>query len=140
MSAETNPETLKIAKGERYCSDCNTQVTQDAEACPSCKKALYVAGRPSWLASLLGYLWGGLMGGIALGIVKVIESIGGFNNKTLEMAVFGIVAIGAWNAKKGKLVARRDLAVWKPDTSSKFTLAQNTGSAAESTRDDGKAE
>ena len=54
------------------------------------------------------------MGGIALGIVKVAELIGGFNNRTLEMAVFGIVAVGAWNAKKSQLAAQRDLGVWKP--------------------------
>jgi hypothetical protein len=54
------------------------------------------------------------MGGIALGILKVVELIGGFNNRTLEMAVFGIVAVMAWNTKKSQLAARRDLGVWKP--------------------------
>jgi hypothetical protein len=106
-------QSSQDAKGERYCPGCSAQVSHDAEVCQSCRKTLFAPGRPSWLAGLLGYLWGGLIGGIALTIVNVVETLGGFHNRTLEMAVFGIVAVGAWNAKKAQLVLRRDLGVRK---------------------------
>lgn len=128
MSAETTPETAQPPEQERYCSECNTQVSLDAEACPTCQKTLYAAVRPSWQAGLLAYLWGGLMGGVALVIVKIVESIGGFHNRILEMVVFGIVAVGAWNSKKAQLVGRRDMAVWKPITSTS-NLAQKPAPA-----------
>jgi hypothetical protein len=139
MSTEAKSETSQNIQKERYCSKCDTKVDHDSEGCPSCKEALYGPGRPSWQAGLLGYCWGGLMGAITLTIVKVIEYFGGFNNKMLEMAVFGITAVGSWKSKKAQLMGRRDLAVWKLNTLSKSILFQNDGAITNIVQDEGKA-
>lgn len=97
----------------RYCPRCDAQVSHDAEACPSCQKALYEGGHPARLAGLFGWLWGALIAGIVFGVVKGVEVIAGFSDRTIEMAVFVIVFLGASHIIKSRLVARHDLGVWE---------------------------
>lgn len=115
MSTEIKPETPQV-EGKRYCPDCNTQVTHDAEICPSCKKALYASGRSSWQAELIGFLWGAIMMSIWIGIIVFI--FGPSESKTFytfEKIVGVSIFYLAWRAKAEELKARRDIAVWKSD-------------------------
>lgn len=95
---------------KRFCPDCENELADDTKICPSCEKTLFEIKRTPMYAALMGYLWGGLAGGIALGIVKVIEHLLGFNERMIEMIVFGVVAVSVWKVKKAQLLEPNDLA------------------------------
>jgi hypothetical protein len=101
---------MKNAIYKRSCPSCDTELSDDTQICSSCGKTLFETMHTPMKAGLIGYLWGGLAGGIALAVVKLIEYFFGFSERALEMIVFGLVAISAWKAKKDKLLKPKDLA------------------------------
>lgn len=104
----SNPEAM-----ERYCPFCFKPIS-DARWCPYCGEKLVSQRYRRWLAAILGYLYGGLMGGIALGLVKLVEFLLHFKSLWLEMIVFGGVAYTAWKNKQLQLSTPRDIAVSRP--------------------------
>ncbi|MFC1790849.1 hypothetical protein ACFL0I_00060 [Gemmatimonadota bacterium] len=98
---------------KRYCPSCDEEVTK-LSVCPSCGTSLYSESRPRWLASLLGYLYGGLIGGIALLMVYLVEALSSFEpTNGIKMMVFGAVAVGSWITMRDRLLVRKDLAVMR---------------------------
>jgi len=95
---------------KRFCPSCETELIDDAQICPSCEKTLFETKHTPMYAGLMGYLWGGFAGGIALAVVILIEHFLGFSERTLEMIVFGLVAVPAWKVKKAQLLKPNDLA------------------------------
>ena len=98
---------------ERHCPFCRRPVST-ADVCTHCRKQLVFEPRPRWQAGILSYLFGGLMGAIALFVVKVIELALGVQWRAVEMIVFGVVAVGSWTAKREQLSNRRDRAILLP--------------------------
>ena len=117
MSSKTNPAPPQVEKRERYCTACNSQVTPDAETCPSCKKVLFVDGWSPWSAGLIGYLWGFLLGILTCAIFATIGKFAGIGDSKafygFALITSGLVFFGAQSSKKAKLIARRDLSVWR---------------------------
>ena len=109
----------------RNCPKCRKQVDNDVEVCPYCQSALFETVSTSFFASIRSYFFGGLMGGIALGIVRGVEWIAGFNNQKLEMIVFGIVTISAWGASKARNSVKRDLCKCQEDVVNKHMEIYN---------------
>ena len=65
---------------------------------------------------MLGYLYGGLMGAVALILVKLAELVFHFTSRTLEMVVFGVVAYGTWTSMREHLTQHRDKGIFLPRT------------------------
>ena len=100
---------------ERHCPYCRKPASA-AQVCPHCRRRLVHEPRPGWQASLLGYLYGGLMGAVALILVKLAELVFHFTSRTLEMVVFGVVAYGTWTSMREHLTQHRDKGIFLPRT------------------------
>lgn len=106
--------SLPVEK-ERFCFSCDKPVG-DAKSCPNCQAELLSKPYSPAMASILGYLFGGLMGGIGLLIIIAIKAffLESDVDMTTRMLVFAIFALGGWKGMKAKLSTPRDLAVLKP--------------------------
>ena len=105
--------SLPVEK-DRFCFSCDKPVG-DAKACPHCRADLTSKPYSSAVASVLGYLFGGLMGGVGLLIVMLVEAIARYKvDMPIRMLVFAVLAIAAWKGMKTKLSTPRDLAILKP--------------------------
>jgi len=144
-SNEVNNVTMKDDQFEsadfiRICPECETQFSDADRNCPTCETPILIQGSPAWRAKLQSYFWGGLAGGASLAVVKIIESLLGFQERVLEMVVFGVSAVSVWKIKKSQLMMNRDLAVRKakPAPGRKSTPTVKTVEVSESVIDDEK--
>ncbi len=68
-----------------------------------------------FMANFIGILLGGLLGSIALLIVRIIEKAGGFSNKVFEMAIFAVFFYSVWksyyNKNKSKIEENNSIEV-----------------------------
>lgn len=93
---------INLSDYKKLCPVCEVEIPAGMQYCTSCKETLPETKRGSLFLNIKAYLWGALAGGIALGILKIIEHFLNFSDRTVEMAVFGLVAISFWNTKKSQ--------------------------------------
>jgi len=96
---------------DRFCLSCEKPVG-DAKSCPHCHIELMSKPYSPGMASGLGYLFGGLMGGISLLIGRLLGAAE--VPREVQMLIFGVVAIGSWKKMKVRLTTSRDRALLKP--------------------------
>ena len=113
MTTKTTNNTSQKPKEKRCCPDCNWEVDVNEVSCHSCHSQLY---KNYGIAVLQAYLWAGLISGIALIPVYFISDLFKFHNETVLIVVFGVIFMGTMSQKKAALLARRDLAVYRPNS------------------------
>jgi hypothetical protein len=113
MTTQQTSKTAQLPKDIRYCPKCDTKVNTNEASCHYCHNPLY---KGYSIAVILSYLWAAIPAGISFILIKLIETLFNFQNRTIEMAVFGVVFLGVMGQKKAALLAKRDLAIYRQNS------------------------
>ena len=120
MNADNNHVTSQDDKQNRYCPKCETRVSRNAEVCPNCQEKLFERGFLSSGARIWAYFYGGLIGGIVLAISRATGYFTGSHSIKIDMIIFAIAMIGAWNYKKAQLAVKKDLCFLDDDIDDRY--------------------